>query len=77
MCRMASSTSPWITVDERERTHALPGEILYPLTSSAASSPSTGASIGAPQVTPLCEFPSITLFFSLYISLVYVIVHVF
>jgi len=38
--------SPWITVGERERTHALHGEMLYPTAFSAASS----ASVGAPQV---------------------------
>ena len=42
--------SPWITVGERERTHALHGEMLYTTTSSAASDASVGASIDAPQV---------------------------
>ena len=47
--------SPLIVVGERERTRALHGEVLYPLTSSAASAPSAGASVGALQVTPLRE----------------------
>ena len=35
--------SPWITVGERERTHALHGDILYPTTSSAAPDASARA----------------------------------
>jgi len=44
--------SPSIVVGERERTHALPGEILYPSTFSAASTPSARASVGAPKASP-------------------------
>jgi len=43
-----SFTSSWIAVGERERTRALPGEILYPSTSSAASAASARAFVGAP-----------------------------
>ena len=42
--------SPWITVGERERTHALHGEMLYPTTPSAPPDASVGASVGAPQI---------------------------
>ena len=42
--------SPWIAVDERESTHALRGELLYPTTPSAAPDASVGASVGAPQI---------------------------
>jgi len=42
--------SPWITVGESERTHALHGELLYPTTPSAAPDASVGASVGAPQI---------------------------
>ena len=50
--------SPLIVVGERERTGALHGEILYPSTSSAASSAFARASVSMPQVTTSCEFPS-------------------
>jgi len=47
--------SPFIAVGEHERTRTLPSEILFP---SISSAPSAGASVGAPQVTPLlCESP--------------------
>ena len=42
--------SPWITVGECERTHALHGEMLYPTTPSAAPDASARASVGAPQI---------------------------
>ena len=42
--------SPWITVDERECTHPLHGEMLYPTTPSAAPDASVGASVSAPQI---------------------------
>ena len=45
--------SPLISVVERECTHALHDEILYPSTSSAAHDASARASVGAPQVTPM------------------------
>ena len=51
---MASSTSPWIAVGERERTRALLAEILYVDILRSPPTPA-GASVGAPQVTPLCE----------------------
>ena len=44
--------SPLIAVGERDRTHALHGEILYPSTSSAAPDAFARASVGAPQVAP-------------------------
>ena len=44
--------TPLITVGERERTHALHGDILYPTTSSAAPDASARASVSAPQVAP-------------------------
>ena len=47
---LALRGSPWITVGERERTHALHGNILYPTISSAAPDASARASVGAPQV---------------------------
>ena len=65
VCGMASFTSPWITVGERERTRALSGEIFYLSTSFAASAVSAGASVSAPQVTPMCE-SSLSLFPPLY-----------
>jgi len=46
---------PLITVGERERTHALHGEVLYPTTPSATPDPSVEVSVGEPQVTPLSE----------------------
>ena len=48
-----SSISPWVTAGERERTCALPGEILYLSTSSAASA----ANVGAPQASPMVVSP--------------------
>jgi len=45
-----SSISPWVAAGERERTCALPGEILYLSTSSAAS-------VGAPQASPMVVSP--------------------
>ena len=42
--------SPWITVGERERTHALHGEMLHLTTPSAAPGASARASVGAPQI---------------------------
>ena len=63
---MSFSGSPWITVGERERTHALHGEMLYPTISSAAPDASARASVGALQIsTLLCEsslFPSLLIF---------------
>ena len=44
--------TPLITVSERERTHALHGDILYPTTSFKAPDASARASVGAPQVVP-------------------------
>jgi len=43
---------PWITVGERERTHAFHGDMLYLTTSSVAPDASARASIGAPQIAP-------------------------
>jgi len=48
--------TPLITLGERERTHALHGELLYPTTSFAAPDASARASVGAPQsLATLCE----------------------
>ena len=44
--------SPLITVGERERTHVLHGEILYPTTPIAAPDASARAFVGAPQIAP-------------------------
>jgi len=44
--------SPSIAVSERERTHALSGEILYPSTSFAASAPFVGASSARREPCP-------------------------
>ena len=41
-----------IVIGERKLTRALHDEILYPSTSSAASSASVGVSVGAPQTSP-------------------------
>ena len=62
-----------IAVGERERTRALHGEILYPSTPFAASDPSAGASVGAPQVIPLSECsPPLFLFLS-FLVFIYII----
>ena len=42
--------SLWITVGERERTHALHDEMLYPTKPSAAPDASARAFVGAPQI---------------------------
>ena len=47
---LALRESPWITIDEREHTHALHGELLYPTAPSAAPDASARASVGAPQI---------------------------
>ena len=44
------SGSPWIAVGECERTHALHGEMLYPVTPSAVPDASARASVGVPQI---------------------------
>jgi len=51
MCLPPLCGSLSITVGEREHIRALPGEILYPSTSSAASAPSARAFIGALKVS--------------------------
>ena len=57
---MASFTSPWIAVDRRwrARMHPRPSR-RTPLSNDTSAGPdaSARASIGAPQITPLREFP--------------------
>ena len=65
------SGSLLIAVNECKRTRALSGEFLYPLTSSADSAPSVGASVSAPQVTKLCEFLPLSISLPVHILVFY------